>query len=130
MRSFRNTLFPEPVVPAMSRCEDAARSKTNGLPITLTPAAIGSSKSLFLKTSDSKTSRNPTVGDSFQFFTAMPMVYMSLPVSMISTGDASHSSSSLLIVRNCLMLTPVPGITSYMAARGVMRQSLIVASTL
>ena len=61
MMAFRQTLLPEPVAPATSRCGIFVRSATNGWPTTSTPSGILSAASLAADALEESTSRRYTM---------------------------------------------------------------------
>jgi len=116
--ALRETLFPDPVVPAIRRWGMRVRSWTTGEPMISTPRAMGSLLRASLKTSESRTSLRCTASLS-RLGISMPIT--ALPgrgamMRILAAFRARARSSARLVIR--LILTPGAGSSSYRVMMG------------
>ncbi|OPY86788.1 MAG: hypothetical protein A4E73_03857 [Syntrophaceae bacterium PtaU1.Bin231] len=127
--ALRDTLFPEPVVPAIRRCGILTRSARTGAPTMSSPRAMGSRKTDEAKFSLSRTSRRCTASRS-KFGISMPMAALPGMGAMIRTLGAFRArarSSARFVIR--LIFTPGAGSSSYIVMTGPALTSMTLAST-
>ena len=127
--ALRQTLFPEPVVPAISKWGIRIKSVIIGVPTISSPRAIGSFSEDSKKASLSRTSLRCT-GSRELFGISMPIA--ALPgigamIRMLCARKARARSSARFVI--LLIFTPGAGSSSYMVMTGPGLTSTTLPST-
>ena len=107
MMLLRQTLLPEPVAPAMSRCSNLVRSATKGRPGMSLPRAIAKGEDIRWNSSDSRISRSTTLLVSL-LGTSMPTTDLPGTGASTRTPDAARLKA-MSSARPTMRLTLMPG---------------------